>query len=107
MKQKFFPLVLLVCLLSLSSMKVAAQSNTTAEKGHWQLVSNIHEKKMVTVQFYSANEELMYEETLKTRLNVSRKKVRRQLDEALTKVNQAWAITHMKPSFKDLITRSK
>jgi hypothetical protein len=83
------------------------KNNYVSENGHWQLVSNIHDKKTVTVQFYAADGTKIYEETMhNTRLNTDRKKVRRQLYLALEDAYAQWA-SHTQISSNNLIAKRK
>src|SRR4051812_43625406 len=110
MKKNIFTAIILVFFITLTGAKLSAQKKTDyiPEKGHWQLVSNIHEKKVITVQFYSAEGDLMYEETVTNRkLNVNRKEVRRQLYYALQEAYEAWAATHVQVQTKDLIAKRR
>ena len=107
MKKNIIATIILFAFVSLFSLQVSAQKKDyIPEKGYWVLVSNTHQKKIVTVQFYSDDHKLMYQETLQNAgLNVERKKVRRQLYSALKETYQIWAATNTVPSAKDIIAR--
>lgn len=108
MKKNILATIILFALATFSGLQLAAQKikNDDTVKGHWQLVSNIHQKKVVTVQFYTDDNTLMYQETLSNvRLNIERKKVQRKLNDALKESYQIWATTHAEPQAKDLIAK--
>jgi hypothetical protein len=91
MKKNIIALLVALFYLTFSSPLSAQKQKYVPEKGHWQLVSNIHDKKTVTVQFYTDQGIKMYEETVSnTRMNVARKKVRRQLYYALKEAYSEW-----------------
>src|SRR3982751_1091980 len=72
-------ITVLTSVMAILSISCFAQNKLSwvPEKGHWMLVSNIHNKKTITVQFYNEDNALIYEETLNNvRLNPNRKKVR-------------------------------
>jgi hypothetical protein len=91
MKKNIIALLVTLFYLTYSSSLSAQKQKYVPEKGHWQLVSNIRDKKTVTVQFYTNEGIKMYEETLNNvRMNVSRKKVRKQLYYALKEAYGEW-----------------
>ena len=94
MKHKIiFPTILILFLSGYGAF--AQQKNEPEVKGFWQLVSNISDKKTVTVQFYTSEGQLMYQETLhNVKLKAERKKVQRKLNEALKETYQAWTMNH-------------
>src|SRR5689334_25296574 len=98
----FLSLVLIFSLQSFAQKK----QNYIPEKGHWLLVSNIHDKKTVTVQFYEDGGSMIYEETLKQRMNPSRQKVRRQLYFALQDAYKQWTLNRQVTA-TDLIAKRK
>lgn len=106
MKKKII-LMASVLLLSTICLEAVAQKKNdyVPEKGFWQLISNKHDKKTVTVQFYNEDKVLMYEETLHARLNVNRKKTRRELCEALSEAYKSWSFNHARPEATNLIAK--
>ena len=99
----FFGLVLFCSLQSFAQKK----QNYIPEKGYWQLVTNIHDKKTVTVQFYEEGGAMIYKETLtNARMNPSHKKVRRQLYYALKDAYQQWTLNRQITA-TDLIAKRK
>ena len=92
MKKNIITLLVISFYLALSTpLSAQKQNKYVPEKGHWQLVSNIHDKKTVTVQFYTNDGIKIYEETLtNVKMNVSRKKVRKQLYYALKEAYGEW-----------------
>lgn len=100
--------------LSTCALLLVAATDTKAQKktdppdvGHWQVVSNIHNKKAANVQFYNNDGMLMYEEKIHgKKLNPARKKVAHDLNSALVEAHATW----MKDQYavvnqKDLFTK--
>ena len=102
-------ITVLTSVMAILSISCFAQNKLSwvPEKGHWMLVSNIHNKKTITVQFYNEDNALIYEETLNNvRLNPNRKKVRRQLCLALDEAYNKWA-ANVQIASNDLIAKRK
>jgi len=108
MKKNIITAVFLCSFIFCTAQSFAQKKqNYIPEKGHWQLVSNIHNKKTVTVQFYEEGGTLIYEETLtNTRMNPDRKKVRRRLYLALQDAYQQWSLNRQVTT-NDLIAKRK
>jgi hypothetical protein len=108
MKKKLLNALALPLFIFFASQTHAqSKTNFIPEKGYWQLVSNIHDGKTVTVKFYSEQNELIYEETiLNTRINPDRKKVRKQLYYALQDAYKQWAF-NKQVSSANLVARRK
>lgn len=74
-----------------SSQSVAQSKARPSAWGSWQLVSNVATPRSASVQFYNSEGVLMYEERVEgRRLNPARRKVCRQLDDALAVAYQSW-----------------
>ena len=70
-----------------------AQSRTACipKTGYWVLVSNVKEKKMTTVQFYTDAHQLIYEDRVTDqKLNLNRLKTLRCLRKGLDSALIAW-----------------
>jgi hypothetical protein len=108
MKKNLIALTILTLFLFLShSVFAQEKQNYIPEKGYWQLVSNLKDKKTVTVRFYNDQNEMIYEETLSnTKMNPDRKKVRRQLYYALQDAYGQWAVAQ-KITGNNLIAKRK
>src|SRR5881275_2610294 len=108
MKKNTITTIILATFIFCASQGFAQKKqNYIPERGHWQLVSNIHDKKTVTVQFYEDGGAMIYEETLKnTKMNADRKKIRRQLYFALKDAYQQWTLNRQVTS-TDLIAKRK
>jgi hypothetical protein len=108
MKKNLITIAAVLLFIFICTNTFAQKKNDyVSEKGHWQLVSNVHDKKTVTVQFYTVDGTKIYEETLyHTKLNADRKKVRRQLYLALEDACTQWA-SHTQISSNDLIAKRK
>ena len=103
MKKIIFAVVLLIGVL-ITTRSDAQQRDPMPDSCSWQLVSNIHDKSKVTVQFYSGEGVLMYEETLyNTKLNINRKKTVRHLNAVMQQVYNNWVMNNS--NGKDLIAK--
>jgi hypothetical protein len=92
--KKTLATVCITALMMIFSISAFAQKKQSwiPEKGHWMLVSNVHDRKTITVQFYNDDNALIYQETLtNVKMNPNRKKVRRQLCLALDEAYDKWA----------------
>jgi hypothetical protein len=99
--------IVMLFLFFTNSVFAQEKQNYIPEKGYWQLVSNLQDKKTVTVRFYTDQNEMIYEETLNnTKMNPNRKKVRRQLYYALQDAYSQWTIAQ-KITSSDLIAKRK
>jgi len=92
MKRSFKAVFLLTIALFFQQIVVTAQSkkSTIPHKGYWVIVSNIHEKKKATIQFYTDQNELIGEEVVVIKLNPDRRKTRYRLKAGLEKALLAW-----------------
>ncbi|MFL5742195.1 MAG: hypothetical protein ACJ75B_18370 [Flavisolibacter sp.] len=108
MKQQIISLVC-AALFSTICMQTKAQKRAdyVPEKGFWEIISNKHDKNLVTVQFYNEEKVMMYQETLHSKLNVNRKKIRHQLYDALNEAYQTWTLTHNSPVATNLIAKRR
>ncbi|HEX6181915.1 MAG TPA: hypothetical protein VFZ47_11765 [Chitinophagaceae bacterium] len=103
MKKIIFAVVLLIGVL-ITTRSDAQQRDSIPDNCSWQLVSNILEKSKVTVQFYTGEGVLMYEETLyNTKLNINRKKTVRHLNAVMQQVYNNWVMNNS--NGKDLIAK--
>jgi hypothetical protein len=91
MKHVIFSLVLVA--LSLLSFSIAsAQDVKPSCNPYWVVEGNVKTPKQSTVYFYSADHQLMYKEQVEGRkLNIRRKKVVQQLNEALKETAVVWS----------------
>ena len=105
MKKIIFTLVLAIGVF-ISIRTDAQQRDPMPDSCSWQLVSNIHEKSKVTVQFYTGDGTLMYEETLyNTKLNINRKKTVRHLNAVMQQVYNNWVMNKTTGGERDLIAK--
>ena len=103
MKKIIFAFALTIGVL-ISASADAQQSDSTPDSCSWQLVSNKHDKSKLTVQFYTGEGILMYEETLyNTKLNLNRKKTVRHLNAVLHRVYNNWVMNNLNE--RDLIAK--
>ena len=106
MKKIIFATFLTIGVLSTAVTANAQKRDTTPDSCSWQLVSNIHDKSKVTVQFYTNSGTLMYEETLyNAKLNINKRKTVRHLNAVLQQVYNNWVMNNSKTSERDLIAK--
>ncbi len=106
MKKIIFATVLIIGVLFAATNSYAQQQDSISDSCSWQLVSNIHDKSKVTVQFYTGTGILMYEETLyNTKLNLNKRKTVRHLNAVLQQVYNNWVMTKSAISERDLIAK--
>lgn len=90
MKHIIFSLVL-VALSLLSFFVATAQDIKPTCEPYWVVEGNVKTPKQSTVYFYAADHQLMYKEQVEGRkLNIRRKKVVKQLNEALKEAAIVW-----------------
>jgi uncharacterized protein YxeA len=87
MKKIITTIVILVALITGSQ----AQNKLNSNQGFWVIESNVNLPKVQTVKFYDANNRLMYEETVYTKLNTKKKKTLVALNQILDKLNERTA----------------
>jgi|SRR5215213_6576310 len=107
--KKYFATAVMSFLLMLVIAPCFAQKKPgdISSRGHWQLVSNIHDKKTITVQFYTDQNNMIYEEKLtNARMNTKRRKIRRQLNLALEEAYNQWT-ANMHVASINLIAKRK
>lgn len=106
MKKVLIPALVTLFILSGASQLQAQKREPMPDNATWQLVSNINNKSTVTVQFYTNDGILMYEETLhNVKLNIQKKKTVRKLNAVLKQVHSNWVINRSKTAETDLIAR--
>lgn len=99
--------ILFIAVFAATQMFAQNKPDFVPEKGYWQLVSNVKNKKNVTVRFFNSNNEMIYEETLtNAKMNPERRKVRRQLYYAFQDAYNQWALSQ-KISSTDLIAKRR
>ncbi len=105
MRQKMILLaILLLCFFTFQS--VHAQKKKNNEIGFWQIVSQVAQPRHLTIQFYTNDRQLIYEEILTDiRLNISRKNIRRKLDRTLQEAYEFWSRNQTKPEANDLLAK--
>ena len=73
------------------SSAIKAQQSKFMTEPHWQIESNVKTPKHYVVSFFSADQELMYKETIEgKKLDIDRPKIRRKLEGLLNDVLIAW-----------------
>jgi hypothetical protein len=69
----------------------SAQDLTSRQDSYWVIESNLKTPKNSIVYFYNGKSELMYKQTISgKKINATRAKVQRKLNELLNEVNIAW-----------------
>ena len=80
----------LLFVLALLSMEVQAQKPMSKE-GFWVVESNVATPQVATVYFYNAQHQLVYKEAIQhLQLDLTKAKVRRQLNAVLHQSIEAW-----------------
>lgn len=88
-------IVSIIAILIISNSAYTQSKTYTSEKGFWVIVSDIHNKKNNTIQFYDNNSNLIYEEKITgISINIKRKKNLRILKDGLEKAIAYWAQNH-------------
>ncbi len=76
MKKYSIALLTIAALLILSESAYPQSEIDKPKQGYWVLVSNIHDRKNSTVQYYLNNSNLIYEDKMVSRrFNIKRKKI--------------------------------
>ncbi|HMH20922.1 MAG TPA: hypothetical protein VK563_04060 [Puia sp.] len=84
-------LVILVLLFSSRQGYSQQKAAYIPEHGFWQLVNEKDQKGVTTVQFYTDNSELIYQENMKgIKFNMKKAKTFRWLKEGLDRATVAW-----------------
>jgi hypothetical protein len=86
-------IIVFVALFQFSTFKANGQFKKSyiPDNGYWVLVSNIHVKKVTTVQFYNLEHQLIYEEVIKDqKMDLKRVKTLRCLKKGLETALLAW-----------------
>jgi hypothetical protein len=84
-------LFLLVFFISVSETRAQSRQRYLPDSGFYVLINNKNNMNETTVQFYNDDRQLIYQEIIyKKKLNLSRKKVLRCLNQCLTKAMLAW-----------------
>jgi len=102
----------ITAMMLVASMLIAGVANgqkksQIPENGSWQLVSNKASKKNVTIQFYTNDGKLIYEEKLvNVKLNINRPRVVRKLNKALNEVMVAFNEARSINSNEKLVART-
>jgi len=105
MKSTMHAALLAVSLLLLNAT-THAQSKAQTDHGNWQLVSRNCSPSKLTVQFFSNDGSLMYEETLyNVKLNIERRKTVRRLNEVLKQVHETWVKNKIPLNQRDIIAK--
>ena len=77
--------------LSISDVKAQSRAACVPKDGYWILVSNLHVKKVTTVQFYTNENQLIYEEVVRDqKMDLKRLKTLRCLKKGLDAALVAW-----------------
>ena len=80
--------IMITALILISAVCCQAQNKVTAGNGFWVVESNINEPKVQTIRFYSEDAKLLYTETINTKLNLKREKVKLALNELCNKLQE-------------------
>lgn len=82
-------IVLTLTLIAAAFLTSHAQNVVTVKQATWVVESQTENPKLQTVNFYDNNLKLIYSETVNAKLNISRKKVQKALNQLLNNlINQ-------------------
>jgi len=82
---------LILSLLLLTSLAAFAQNDNERKEAFWVIENNVKSPKQSTVYFYTADQTLIYKETITgKKLKVNRPKTVRQLNTVLNQSVVAW-----------------
>ena len=76
-------IILTLSLITVSFLTINAQTVEPIKQATWVVESQSENAKMQTVNFYDNSHQLIYSETINTRLNISRRKVQKALNQIL------------------------
>ncbi|MVN90183.1 hypothetical protein [Mucilaginibacter aquatilis] len=76
-------IILTLSLGLITLVTVHAQDVNTVNQPTWVVESENANAKVQTVKFYDSNAQLIYAETVNTKLNISRKKIQKALNQLL------------------------
>jgi hypothetical protein len=75
-------LIITIAIVSLTALYSKAQ-NTQINHGYWVTEYNIHTPRVQTVKFYNMDNQLVYEETINRKLNISKPQVQKALNQVV------------------------
>jgi len=74
---------LTLSLITIAFLTVNAQTTESVKQATWVIEQEADQPKVQTVKFYDDNLQLIYQETVNARLNISKKKVQKALNAIL------------------------
>jgi hypothetical protein len=80
--------IIITALILISAVCCQAQNKVAANNGFWVVESNISQPKVQTIRFYSDDAKLLYTETINTKLNLKREKVKLALNQLCNKLQE-------------------
>jgi hypothetical protein len=78
--------IMITVLILISAVCSQAQNKVQTTRGFWVVESNVNQPKVQIIRFYGDDSKLVYEETINTRLNLKREKVRLALNQLTNKL---------------------
>ena len=78
--------IMITALILISAVCCQAQNKAQADSVFWVVESNINQPKVQTIRFYTDDAKLLYEETINTKLNLKREKVKLALNQLCNKL---------------------
>jgi hypothetical protein len=79
---------MITALILISAVCCQGQNKVAASNGFWVVESNINQPKVQTIRFYSDDSKLLYTETINTKLNLKREKVKLALNQLCNKLQE-------------------
>jgi hypothetical protein len=77
--------IIAIVLILICSVSSQAQDKAQANSGFWVVESNKNQPSVQIIRFYSDDSKLIYEETINTKLNLKREKIRVALNQLANK----------------------
>jgi glutathione peroxidase-family protein len=82
---------ILLSTVAASAQRSAKRTGVVPENGYWVVVSNVATPRVATIKFYDLENHPIYEELITgVRIDVSKKKVCRRLNQSLQSALVAW-----------------
>ncbi|MDN3549910.1 hypothetical protein [Mucilaginibacter aquaedulcis] len=80
--------IIITALILISAVCCQAQDKLPAANGFWVVESNMNQPKTQTIRFYNDDAKLLYTETINTKLNLRREKIKLALNQLCSKLQE-------------------
>jgi hypothetical protein len=88
LKTRIMKTIIITALILISAVCCQAQDKLPAANGFWVVESNMNQPKTQTIRFYNDDAKLLYTETINTKLNLRREKVKLALNQLCSKLQE-------------------